>query len=157
MSVSGVDHKATGNMMISTPIYSGGGPSSLPEGGDFTWTDGLPNLSASTPTGVYMNYPGRAAFIKWTVAATTTPRTLRLYIGASTFGTFTDHLTKVTATLDDHSAADATMNLDINTLPVDVKFQAASAATTVTVKWEFAATVSEGTMALYAATLFDSP
>jgi hypothetical protein len=139
---AGVNRKAGGEHPIVDLSPQGSDP--LPTGGPtFQWTDGSPTASATTPLGVYSNYACVPPYFTWTVEATTTQRTLRLYISANTPTTLTAHLS-------DGSAPDAI--LTSSEVTADVSFRAATDGQTLTVTWTPNGT--GGTFQVWAATLF---
>jgi hypothetical protein len=149
-TVDDFDHKGTGGGRISNLSYTDM-PRFLPVGGDYSWTDGTPRTTATdNPSGVYLGYPGHAASFSWTIEATTTTRTLRLYTDATAATRFTLHLS-------DNSADDTSMTFAANPSPVDITFRADSTPATMSVTWAFDSSVTvtgaDLHIAIWAATL----
>jgi hypothetical protein len=146
------DHRVSGNEISNLTPPASAMLRAQPGGGDFSWSDGMPTPTATDdPDGVYLGYPGMPASLSLTVEAATTPRTLRLYIGAS------GAATNVTATLSDGSAPAATRIVQTNPGTIDINFQAASSQATLSVKWAFDSQLGStdvATMFVWAATLF---
>jgi hypothetical protein len=137
------DHKA-GAGLISDATGAG---SMFLSDLNFRWTDGSPTQSASTKSGVYANAAPSA--ISLSAQATTTLRTLRLYVGGDTGAS-----ASMTAHLSDGSAADAVLPAMVAKLYVtlDVTFRAASDQQQVSVTWTL--TTPDGAINLKSASLF---
>ncbi|MEO8368200.1 MAG: M23 family metallopeptidase, partial [Candidatus Solibacter sp.] len=117
----------------------------------YTWTDGTPTVSATnTTTGLYV--PGQGKGFQITVPADTTPRTLKVYLGAwRTQGQLVAHLSDASAA----DYADTSLNNSAGVTTVGVytlTYAAASAGQTLTVTY-IQNTATNGNVAIQAATL----
>ncbi len=113
------------------------------------WSDGTPTPKANTSSGVYVH--GTNSVITVSVPATTTTRTLRLYL------TNFNSTGRLVAHLSDGSAADYTQTLPTGPnsyYRVTLTFHAASAGQTLTVAWTLQSDAGNGSVDALAATLF---
>lgn len=101
------EHKSTATQSISNYTAIGSGTVSFAKRTtNFAWTDGTPKLKGFLDKGLYV--AGLNNGFQLTVPASTTPQTLRVYVGV------TNAQGKFTATLSDGSAApytDSTLNI----------------------------------------------
>ena len=126
--VTGFDRKNGGNAisdLAATPMVSfGGAPFTA------SWSNGTPHPNVSmTSSGVAVHQGSAMTF---TVNADTTPRTLRLYVGAQAASARLD------VSLSDSSAADVTKTLSAGgttNVRYTITFNAASAGRVLTVSW----------------------
>lgn len=154
-SVSDAEHKASGGGLISDWSVVGGGTvygygnsynSRGPIG--FTWTDGTPTSTQTTPqySGVWIDSQPNGFAVS--VRATPTPHTLRIYVGtAGASGTLTAHLS-------DSSAPDyVDTKLGSSTGYYTLVFNSAAGSATLTVQWVQSSTAG-GDVNLSAAALY---
>jgi hypothetical protein len=148
-SATSFNHKATGGGKISDLTQRGGFRYSTSMT-TFAWSDGSPTVSDSNSSGVY-NIGGTSSF-SFTVAADTSARTLRLYVG----GNAADN--RLTAHLSDTSAPDAIFSTTgraaggAYVMPLEIIFRSASTQQTLTLTW--APLGSGGITSINGATLF---
>jgi hypothetical protein len=155
----GFDHKANVAQQISNYTLLG---TTYPIGyGDnqfaYSWSDGTPNPSANTTTGLYVTGDAGNGF-KITVPADTTPRTLKLYVGVWYAQG------KLTATLSDNSAPpfiSTAVNYDagVRNGVYTLNYRAASAGQTLTITYTMLNNYyyPNGNITLQAATLSATP
>ena len=149
-----MDYKAGGPRAISYYTTLSGNSATVYTNDpcSYAWQDGTltPSL-AGTTSGMYRT--GVADGFSFTVPATTTPRTLAVYVGGYRSNG------KLTATLSDHSApdySDASFSRSDDSLydvTYRLTFAAAAAGQTLTVTWAAASVVNDGNVSLQAATL----
>lgn len=130
ISSNSFDDKSNGGTAISDLAAT---PALMFTGAPFTasWSGGTPHPTVSgTSTGVGVHQGSAMTF---TVAATTTPRTLRLYVGAQ------NATGRLDISLSDGSAAAQTKTLSSNSSTTNVRytitFNAASANQMLNVSW----------------------
>jgi hypothetical protein len=152
-TVTDFDHKAAVTPLISNfSIIGGGTPSRYANNSvGYTWTDGVPNATATnSTTGVFVS--GLNNGFRITVPADTTARILKVYVGAwRVRGNLVAHLS-------DGSALDFTDSSLVNTSGVTtlgvytLTYRAASAGQTLTISFT-QNTTAIGNVTLQAATV----
>jgi len=152
-AASDFDHKTGVAQQISNYTVIGTGvPARYPNNSvGFTWTDGAPNATATnSTTGLYIT--GLNQGFRVSVPADTTPRTLRVYVGAwRAQGNLVAHLSDGSAV--DYADSSLTNTSGVTSLGVyTLTYRAASAGQMLTITFT-QQTSSTGNVTLQAATL----
>ncbi len=115
---------------------------------NFTWNNGTPTATANSNDGTYLNNQGNAYTI--TVPASTTTRTLKLYVLVfQSTCTLNAHLSDSSATDYTNAQTSGGGSYQVYTLV----YRSASASQTLTVTWTFTNDANNGSVDLLAATL----
>jgi hypothetical protein len=151
LSVAGLDdRRANGPAAITIGATGGTINAFAPYTPTFSWSDGTPNASATTQSGIYVTGAGHALTVS--VLASRTPLTLRIYLDVF------NATAQLTAHLSDSSAPDYVGSMITGNDPgtygrYTILFHAASSAQTLTVTWTMT-NDQGGSIDLLAATLY---